>query len=142
MNSKGSLASDHASQQNDQSNVSSRQNKREEAEEAEEVKITTEFDEYENMLNEQKERFEKHLRFSVNSALTYTGTESQPEDWIDTHERTAQLIIELQRHAKSVAEHLAFLDTHELVSSLRAYTEENFQRKDETVASHKNFSDE
>ena len=61
----------------------------------EENKKLPELNEYELMINEQKERFENHLRFSCDSALTYTGTESQPEDWIDTHERTAQLIIEL-----------------------------------------------
>ena len=52
------------------------------------------------------------------------------------------MIIELQRHAKIVAEHLAYLDTHELVSSLRSYTEDRFQRNEETVVNHKNFSDE
>ena len=82
------------------------------------------------------------MRFSCDSALTYTGTESQPEDWIDTHERTAQLIIELQRHAKAVADHLAHLDTKEVVSSLRSYTEDRFQKNEEIVVNHKNLSDE
>ena len=113
----------------------------EEEEKVENTKLP-ELNEYELMINEQKERFENHLRFSCDSALTYTGTESQPEDWIDTHERTAQLIIELQRHAKAVADHLAHLDNLEVVSSLRSYTEERFQKNEEIVVNHKNFSDE
>ena len=50
---------------------------------------------YEQMLSEQRQRFENHLRFSVDSALTYKCSESQAEDWLDTPEITAKLIIEL-----------------------------------------------
>ena len=63
-------------------------------------------DEYDRMIAEQIEKFSNHLRFSVDSALDYQCTESTADDWIDSHETTAKLIIELQRHAKAVAEHL------------------------------------
>ena len=48
-----------------------------------------ELDEFELLIVEQKQRFENHLRFSHDSALTYNCTESEPEDWVDTHEKTA-----------------------------------------------------
>ena len=36
---------------------------------------------YERLINEQKERFDEMLRFSVDSALTYKCTETTAEDW-------------------------------------------------------------
>ena len=62
--------------------------------------------EYENLILEQKNRFEEMLRFSVDSALTYKCTETTAEDWEDMPENTAKLIIELQAHQKAVADHL------------------------------------
>ena len=78
------------------------------------------------MIRQQKERFEEHLRFSVDSALEYKCSESTADDWMDTPELTAKMIIELQRHAKAVAEHLAIVNKAELTSSLRDYTEKRF----------------
>ena len=63
-------------------------------------------EEYDELLEAQKTRFEEFLRFSVDSALEYTCTESQADDWLDTPELTAKLIIELQRHARAVTDHL------------------------------------
>ena len=81
---------------------------------------------YEQMIEEQKEKFSNHLRFSVDSALSYQCTESTADDWIDTHETTAKLIIELQRHAKAVAEHLKIVNKAELTAHLREYAEKRF----------------
>jgi len=67
-------------------------------------------DEFEQMILDQKTRFEEHMRFSVDSALTYKCTESAVDDWLETPEIMAKLVIELQRHAKAVAEHLSEID--------------------------------
>ena len=69
----------------------------------------------------------------MDSALDYQCTESTADDWIDTHETTAKLIIELQRHAKAVAEHLRIVNKAELTASLREYTEKRFDENEENV---------
>ena len=50
----------------------------------------------------------------MDSALEYKCSESTPDDWLDTPEMTAKLIIELQGHAKAVAEHLKIVSKAEL----------------------------
>lgn len=61
---------------------------------------------YDRMIEEQKARFDEMLRFSMDSALSYRCTDTSAEDWQDTPEMMAKLIIELQAHAKAVANHL------------------------------------
>ena len=73
---------------------------------------------------------DQHLRFSVDSALTYTCTESQAEDWIDFPEKPVQLIVELQRHVKAINEHLKAESLLETVASIRGYTEERFDKNE------------
>ena len=78
------------------------------------------------MLEEQKTRFEEFLRFSVDNALEYKCTESSAEDWLETPEITAKLIIELQRQAEAVTDHLNVVNKAELTKDLRVYTENRF----------------
>ena len=83
-------------------------------------------EEYDRLLEEQKTKFEEFLRFSVDSALEYKCTESSAEDWLETPEITAKLIIELQRQAQAVTDHLNVVNKAELTKDLRAYTENRF----------------
>ena len=59
------------------------------------------------MLSAQQKKIEEHLAFTHDDALSYKCSESTVEDWLDTPDITPKLIVELQRHAKVVAEHLA-----------------------------------
>ena len=94
-------------------------------------------DEFDVLIEEQKERLNNHLRFSVDSALTYTCTESQAEDWIDFPEKPVQLIVELQQHVKAISEHLKADSLLETVSSVRGYTEERFDKNELNHETHK-----
>ena len=57
-----------------------------------------EVEEYDKALEEQKAKFEEFLRFTVTSATSYQCTEPVIDDWMETPEQTAKLIIELQKH--------------------------------------------
>lgn len=81
------------------------------------------------------------IRFSIDSALTYKCTETTVDDWQDTSENTAKLILELQGHAKAVANHLADSSTSELTSSLRKYTETRLEKSEENLEEHKSDTD-
>ena len=86
-----------------------------------------ELDEYEQILSEQRTKFEEHLRFQCESALEYKCTETTADQWIETPELTAKLIIELQRHAEIVSKHLNVVSKAETTLSLRGFAEERFK---------------
>ena len=67
------------------------------------------------------------MRFSVETATEYKCSESTVDDWLDMPEITPKLIIELQRHAKAVAEHLRYKETLETTADLRSMCEKNFK---------------
>ena len=99
-------------------------------------------DEFDTLISEQKSRYEQHLRFSVESALTYTCTESSADDWIDFPEKPVQLIVELQRHVKAINEHLKAESLLETVASCRSYTEDRFDRNELNHENHKTATSE
>ena len=74
------------------------------------------------------------LKFNVKSALEYTGTESTSDDWLEIPEVVPKTIIELQRHAKKVTEHLQQKETLETTADLRDFTEKNFKANEKTIA--------
>jgi hypothetical protein len=55
---------------------------------------------------EQKQRIERLLAFTVDSALDYTGSQSTIEDWDNCPEILTKLIIELQAHQKATCDYL------------------------------------
>ena len=64
-------------------------------------------DDYDTQISAQKERIEEILRFSVDSALEYTCSESTADDWTDVYPETIPtLIVQLQRHAKAACQHM------------------------------------
>ena len=63
----------------------------------------------EKMIAEQRDRLGKLYEFDLDSALEYKCSESTVDDWESENEAVARYIIELQRHAKKVADHLADL---------------------------------
>ena len=91
---------------------------------------------FDDLIQQQKERFEKLYEFDINSAFEYKCSETTADDWTETHETTAQLIIQLQRHAKKVAEHLVVLANLETVESLRSYSMNRFDVSDEIYLEH------
>lgn len=93
-------------------------------------------DEFEKILAAQKSMFEEHLRFSVDSALEYKCSETTAEEWLETPELTAKLIIELQRHAQIVSKHLGVVHAAETTESVRTYTEARFTVSSCSLPSH------
>ena len=89
------------------------------------------------MYTAQREEYSDLLRFSVDSALTYTCTESQVDDWVDTHTTTAKLIIQLQRHAEAVAKHLSVVNKAETTKDLRQGIEEELNKGEQALEEHK-----
>ena len=82
---------------------------------------------YEGLIDEQRKTVEDIFRFSVDTATEYKCSESTVDDWLDMPEITPKLIIELQRHAKAVADHLRYKDTLETTADLRSMCEKNFK---------------
>lgn len=85
------------------------------------------------MLLESKCKIEEHLSFSHDNALEYKCSESTIEDWLDTPEINAKLIVELQRHSKAVAEHLASKETLETTETVRDFTEAHIKNNEKTI---------
>ena len=81
---------------------------------------------YDDMISEQRGRITKFFEFDIDSALEYKCSETTVDDWQDTCETSAEMIIQLQRHAKKVADHLQVLSTYETTKDLRAYTMNRF----------------
>ena len=52
-------------------------------------------DEFEQLVEAQKLRFKDLLKYQCESASSFQCTETKPDDWIDTPEISAKLIIEL-----------------------------------------------
>ena len=63
---------------------------------------------------------------SCDSAATFRCTQTSADDWLDTPELQAKMIIELQQHADAVARHLQTMIAQETTQSLRGFTEDNF----------------
>ena len=82
---------------------------------------------YQGQIDEQRKTVEDFLRFSVDSAMEYKCSESTVDDWLDMPQITPKLIIELQRHAKAVADHLRLKDTLETTADLRQMCEKLFK---------------
>ena len=81
---------------------------------------------YDDLVKAQRDKITTFYDFEVDSALTYKCSDSTVDDWQDSCLSSAQLIIELQRHAKKVAEHLTYLNTLETTKDLRDYTLNRF----------------
>ena len=47
------------------------------------VKNQAEESEFEQLMAQELEKFDKHLKFRVESALTYQCTESTADEWVD-----------------------------------------------------------
>ena len=59
-------------------------------------------DDYDAQITAQRSRIEEYLKFSVNSALEYTCSESTADDWVDAYpEAVPKIIVQLQRHAQA-----------------------------------------
>ena len=85
-----------------------------------------EVEDYDRLIEEQRMRISRMFDFEADSALAYTCSDSTIDDWQDTNEITPKLIIELQRHAKKVAEHLLYLSKLETTEDLRGYSMNRF----------------
>ena len=48
---------------------------------------------YDDLISEQRDRINKFFEFDVDSALEYKCSETTVEDWQDTCETTAEMII-------------------------------------------------
>ena len=84
-------------------------------------------DDFEAQISAQKQRIEEYLRFSVDSALEYTCSESTVDDWLDVYpEAIPKSIVQLQRHAKAACQHMSKRSKEETTASLRTYTEQRF----------------
>ena len=101
-----------------------------------------ECDWFEEQVRQQRSRFEEHFRFSVKNALEYNCSESTVEDWLETPEVIAKLIIELQHHAKAVASHLKIKDAEESTASLRLLQEKNHNDHEKQIRQLKQVTGE
>lgn len=54
-----------------------------------------ELDEYQKLIDDQKARFAEFMQFQVDSGTIYKCSETSADEWLETPERTAKLIIEL-----------------------------------------------
>ena len=85
------------------------------------------------MLEAQQLKVVEHLAFTHDDALSYKCSESTFEDWLDSPDITPKLIVELQCHAKVVAEHLAVKELLETTSSVREFTEAHINSSDNVI---------
>ena len=64
------------------------------------------------------------MKFSVNSALEYSCSESTVDEWVDVYpEAIPRSIVQLQRHAKAACQHMNKRSKEETTASLRTYSE-------------------
>mmetsp|Transcript_10799 Transcript_10799/g.14535 ORF Transcript_10799/g.14535 Transcript_10799/m.14535 type:complete len:82 (+) Transcript_10799:31-276(+) len=78
------------------------------------------------------------LRKSVDNASAFTCTETTAEDWLDTPELPAKMIIELQRHAEAVSRHLHTQSAAETTEALRGFTEDRLGKNNKKLDQHEN----